>query len=80
MASDPAFADRFRRELEIGARLDHPGIVKVIANADRTRLYMVTEWFAGKTLRDILKEERKLAPERAAHIAAAIADIPGIHP
>ena len=35
---------------------------------------MVMEWFAGKTLRDILKEEQKLAPERAVLIATAIAD------
>jgi serine/threonine-protein kinase len=32
------------------------------------------EWFAGKTLRDILNEEHRLVPERAAPIAAAIAD------
>ena len=65
MESDPSFADRFRREVEIGELLDHPGIIKVIADPDRTGLYMVMEWFDGKTLREILKEERKLAPERA---------------
>lgn len=74
MVSDPAFADRFSRELEIGQQLDHPNIVKVIADPDRTKIYMVMEWFAGKTLRDILKEEQKLAPERAVLIAIAIAD------
>jgi len=74
MESDPTFADRFTRELEIGERLDHTGIVKVIAEPDRTKIYMVMEWFAGKTLRDILKEEQKLAPERAVPIAIAIAD------
>ena len=74
MESDPTFADRFTRELEISERLDHPGIVKVIADPDRTKIYMVMEWFAGKTLRDILKEDQKLAPERAVLIAVAIAD------
>src|SRR5882757_4359794 len=45
MESDPTFADRFTRELEIGERLDHTGIVKVIAEPDRTKIYMVMEWF-----------------------------------
>src|SRR5258707_9196757 len=74
MESDPTFTDRFTRDLEIGERLDHPGLVKVIAEPDRTKIYMVMEWFAGKTLRDILKEDQKLAPERAVLIAVAIAD------
>jgi serine/threonine-protein kinase len=74
MESDQTFADRFTRDLEIGERLDHPGLVKVIADPDRTKIYMVMGWFAGKTLRDILKEEQKLAPERAVLIAVAIAD------
>jgi serine/threonine protein kinase len=74
MESDPTFADRFTRDLEIGERLDHPGIVKVIADPDRTKIYMVMEWFAGKTLREIIKEEQKLAPERAVLIAVAIAN------
>ncbi|HET6145167.1 MAG TPA: serine/threonine-protein kinase, partial [Candidatus Acidoferrales bacterium] len=74
MVSDPAFADRFSRELEIGAQLDHPGIIKIIPDQDRTKIYMVMESFPGKTLREILMEEQKLVPERAASIAAAIAD------
>ena len=74
MENDSSFADRFKREVEIGELLDHPGIIKVIANPDRTAIYMVMEWFDGKTLREILKEERKLAPDRAARIAVAICD------
>ncbi len=74
MKNDPAFANRFSRELEIGEILDHPSIIKVIADADRARTYMVMEWFPGKTLREILNEERKLAPERAVHIAVQICD------
>jgi eukaryotic-like serine/threonine-protein kinase len=72
MESDPAFVDSFKREMEIGELLDHPGIIKVIADRDRTKLYMVMEWFEGKSLREILNEERKLAPERSVHIAAEI--------
>src|SRR5258706_5093320 len=74
MKNDPSFVDRFKREAEVGELLDHPGVVKVIADPDRTGIYMVMEWFEGKTLREILKEEQKLAPERGVRIAVAIAD------
>ncbi len=74
MAGDPAFVDRFNRELEIGAQLNHPDIIKVIPDPDRTKLYMVMESYVGKTLRDILTEQRKIVPERAVRIAAAIAE------
>jgi serine/threonine protein kinase len=74
MEKDPTFADRFKREVEIGEVLDHQNIIKVIADPDRTGIYMVMEWFDGKTLDEILKQERKLSPERAVGIAAAICD------
>jgi serine/threonine-protein kinase len=74
MKNDPSFVDRFKREVEIGELLDHPGVIKVIADPDRTGIYLVMEWFEGKTLRELLKEEQKLAPERAVRIAVAIAD------
>jgi serine/threonine protein kinase len=74
MKNDPTFVDRFKREAEIGELLDHPGVIKVIADSDRTGIYMVMERFEGKTLREILKEEQKLAPGRAVRIAVAIAD------
>jgi serine/threonine protein kinase len=74
MESDPAFVDRFGQEMEIGERMEHPGIIKVIANPSRTKIYMVMESFAGKTLRQILNEEQKLNPERAVRIAAAISN------
>ena len=74
MENDPTFADRFNREVEIGELLDHPNIIKVIPNQDRTGIYMVMEWFDGKTLREIMKENGTLAPERAARIAASVCE------
>jgi serine/threonine-protein kinase len=72
LKNDPAFLNRFNQEVEIGERLDHPNIIKVIPDPDRTEIYMVMEWFPGKTLREILKKENKLAPDRATHITAGI--------
>src|SRR3979490_2321777 len=45
--SDPALFDRFHREEEIGKTLDHPGVMKVFADEDRSRVYMVMEWVDG---------------------------------
>src|ERR1700686_390057 len=64
MEGDPIFFDRFKREEEIGKRLDHPGVVKVLNNEERSRQYKVLEWVEGRLLRQILNEEKKLSPER----------------
>jgi serine/threonine-protein kinase len=74
MEGDPVLFDRFRREEEIGKALDHPGVMKVFPDQDRSRLYMVMEWVDGRLLRHILGEQKKLPPERAVRIASAICE------
>ena len=73
MESDPVFFERFQREEEIGKSLDHPGIMKVLADDDRSQRYIVTEWFEGKPLRLVLAEG-KMSPERAVRIALNICE------
>lgn len=70
--SDPALFDRFHREEEIGKILDHPGVMKVFADEDRSRVYMVMEWVDGRLLRKILDEKHKLPPERAVQLTLRI--------
>jgi serine/threonine-protein kinase len=70
--SDPLFFDRFKREDEIGKKLDHPGVTRVFGDEHRSRLYMVMEWVDGRPLRHILTEQKKLPPERAVRIALGI--------
>ena len=70
--SDPLFFDRFKREEEIGKKLDHPGVMRVFNNEDRSRVYMVMEWVDGRSLRHILTEQKKLPVERAVRIAIGI--------
>jgi serine/threonine protein kinase len=48
--------------------------MKVFTDDDRSRLYMVMEWVEGRLLRQILNEQKKLPPERAARIALGICD------
>ncbi len=71
---DPVFFDRFHREQDIGMKLDHPGVMKVFNNPDASQIYMVMEWVEGKLLRNILKEEGKLSPERSVRIAIGICE------
>jgi len=74
MESDPVFFERFQREQEIGAKLDHPGVMKVFTDEDRSQVYMVMEWVDGRLLRQVLNEQRKFPVERALRIALAICD------
>jgi serine/threonine protein kinase len=70
--SDPLFFDRFKREEAIGKKLDHPGVMKVLDDEDRTRIYMVMEWVDGQLLRQILIEQHRLPAERATRITLGI--------
>jgi eukaryotic-like serine/threonine-protein kinase len=72
--SDPVFFDRFNRERDIGKLLDHPAVMKVFPDDDRSQIYMVMEWVDGKLLRKILDEKKVLPPERAIKIAVGICD------
>jgi serine/threonine-protein kinase len=74
MEADPALFDRFRREGEIGEKMDHPGVMRVFPDAERSRIYMVMEWVEGRLLRSVLSEQGKFPPERAIRIAIAICD------
>jgi serine/threonine protein kinase len=72
--SDPVFFDRFKREEEIGRRLDHPGVMKVFADGERSRHYMVMEWVEGRLLRTIIADKKKLAPDRAIAITLQVCE------
>ena len=71
---DPLFFDRFHREADLGRKLDHPGVVKVLPQFDPSRVYMVMEWVEGRLLRQVLDEGKKLSPDRAVRIALGICD------
>jgi beta-lactam-binding protein with PASTA domain len=77
LARDPSFQVRFRREAQAAASLNHPAIVAVYdTGEDRTPAgatpYIVMEYVEGETLRDVLRREGYLTPERAMSLAADI--------
>jgi serine/threonine-protein kinase len=72
--ADPLFYDRFKREEEIGKKLDHSGVMKVYDDEDRSRVYMVMEWVDGRLLRQVLIEKKKLPMDRAIRITLGICE------
>ncbi len=75
--SDPALYDRFKREEEIGKTLDHPGVMKVFVDDNRSQVYMVMEWVEGRLLRKILDEQHKLPTDRTIRLTLRILDALG---
>jgi serine/threonine-protein kinase len=75
METDPVFADRFQRELEIGKSLAHPGLLKALNDGTLSRPYIVTEPFDGEPLRQLLVAQKKLSPARAEKIISGLCDV-----
>jgi serine/threonine-protein kinase len=62
LRQDAAFAERFRREARLIARLQHPNILTIYDfGEDGELLYIVTELIEGGTLQDRLAERRSAA-------------------
>jgi eukaryotic-like serine/threonine-protein kinase len=80
LASDATFQARFRREAQSSASLNHPAIVSVYDTGEElasdgsgiSQPYIVMEFVAGRTLRDILREGRKILPQRALEITSGV--------
>jgi serine/threonine-protein kinase len=72
--SDPAGFDRFQREEEIGIRLNHPYILKILPVEKKSRPYIVMEYLSGQTLSELLKSVRPLPEPDAAKIASRICE------
>jgi serine/threonine-protein kinase len=73
-AHDPAFLARFRREAQAAASLSHPNIVAVFDTGSQDDTwFIVMEYVAGRTLKDVIRTEGALYWARAAEIAADVA-------
>jgi len=77
LARDPQFQVRFRREAQNAAALNHPAIVAVYdtgeaPTSDVPLPYIVMEYVAGRTLRDIVKTEGPMDPYRVCEVLADV--------
>ena len=78
LARDATFQERFRREAQNSAALNHPAIVAVydtgeeISSTGEKLPFIVMEFVAGLTLKEVLAQEQRLQPRRALEITADI--------
>jgi serine/threonine-protein kinase len=72
--SDPAGFDRFKREEEIGLKLNHPYLLKFIEVEKKSRPYLVMEYLEGQTLSELLKNVHPLPEPDAVKIASRICE------
>jgi eukaryotic-like serine/threonine-protein kinase len=69
-AGDAQFVERFRREAQAAARINHPNIVNIYdwGPVDGT-YYIVMEYVEGETLKDHIRRDGRYAPGEAVRIA-----------
>ena len=77
LARDPQFQERFRREAQNAAALNHPAIVAVYDTGETQSEYgplpyIVMEFVEGRTLRDIVKTEGPMSAKRAMEVMADV--------
>lgn len=72
-AKDRTAVERFRREAQAAAGLNHPNVVSVFdTGSDDGVHYIVMEQVQGRTLADVVRNEGALPPSRAADIAVGV--------
>ena len=72
-ATDPNFVERFRREAQSAAALNHPNIVSVYDWGKYGGTYFIAmEYIEGRTLADIVRANGRVSPVQAAEIASEV--------
>ena len=81
LATDPTFQARFRREAQAAAGLNHPNIVAVYDTGEEIDPpsgvkvpYIVMELVDGHTLKEVLRDDRRILPERALEFTQGVLD------
>lgn len=81
LARDPIFQERFRREAQSAAGLNHPNIVSIYDTGEdsytegltQTNVpFIVMEYVDGVTLREMLQNGPRILPERGLEILAGV--------
>jgi serine/threonine-protein kinase len=72
-AEDPGFVERFRREAQAAAGLQHPNVVSVYdRGAFDDTYYIAMEYLPGRTLKQLIREDAPIDPVRAIDITIQI--------
>ncbi len=74
VGNDPSLAARFRQEAMAAAAIRHPNTVSVTDYGvlQGTTPYLVMEFVEGRSLHDVLAEQRRLSPVAAVEIMLAV--------
>jgi hypothetical protein len=74
LAEDERFRQRFVRESALAATLDHPHVVRTIASGEADGLlFLAMAHVEGSDLREVLRREGRLEPDRALRLLAQAA-------
>jgi hypothetical protein len=75
LAEDERFRRRFLRESRLAASLDHPHVIPIVdAGEEDGVLYLAMELVSGLDLREVLRREGRLDPERAICLVEEVAE------
>jgi len=76
LEGDPAAFSRFEREEDIGRRLDHPKILKIVdvEQGEKSRPYIVMELLDGQTLERLMQQIRPLPEDDALAITSQVCE------
>jgi ABC-type oligopeptide transport system substrate-binding subunit len=75
LARDERFRQRFLRESQLAAGLHHPNIVATIGSGeDGGLLYLAMAYVEGSDLRELLKKDGRLEPERTLNLLGQVAE------
>ena len=70
---DAEFVRRFSREAEAAAKMSHENIVNLLdVGKDNDMRYIVMEYVPGKTLKDLIRERGRIAPDTAVRMVIRI--------
>src|SRR5690348_4875588 len=74
LAGDERFRRRFLHESRLAASLDHPHVVRtIVAGAEGDVLYLAMACVDGSDLRELLRREHRLEPQRAVELLGQVA-------
>ena len=73
LAADEGFRQRFQREAQLAASIDHPNVIEVYdADESDGLLFLTMRWVEGTDLGTLLERSGRLDPESAVRIIGDI--------
>jgi ABC-type transport system substrate-binding protein len=75
LAGEDRFRQRFLRESQLAASLDHPDVVPILAAGEEDGLlYLAMAYVEGSDMRELLRNDGRLEPERAIDLIGQVAE------